>query len=30
MRRMDELTAALDKVKDLLLKHAAAEGQDRR
>jgi hypothetical protein len=30
MRRMDELTAALDRVKDLLSKHLPAEGQDRR
>ena len=30
MRRMDELTAALDRVKELLSKHSPAEGQDRR
>ena len=30
MRRMDELTAALDRVKQLLSKHSPAEGQDRR
>ena len=30
MRRMDELTAALDKVKELLSKHSPAEGQERR
>ena len=29
MRRMDELTAALDKVKELLSKHSPAEGDDR-
>ncbi len=30
MRRMDELIAALDRVKELLSKHSPAEGQDRR
>jgi len=30
MRRMDELTTALDRVKDLLSKHSPAEGQERR
>ena len=30
MRRMDELTAALDRVKELLSKHSPAEGQERR
>ena len=30
MRRMDELTAALDRVKELLSKDSPAEGQDRR
>ena len=29
MRRMDELMAALDRVKDLLSKHGPAGGQDR-
>lgn len=29
MRRMDELMAALDRVKELLSKHSPAEGQDR-
>ena len=29
MRRMDELTAALDRVKELLSKHSPAEGQER-
>jgi hypothetical protein len=30
MRRMDELMAALDRVKELLSKYSAAEGHDRR
>ena len=30
MRRMDELIAALDRVKELLSKHSPAEGQGRR
>jgi len=30
MRRMDELTAALDRVKELLSKYSPAEGEDRR
>jgi hypothetical protein len=29
MRRIDELTAALDRVKELLSKHLTSEGQDR-
>jgi hypothetical protein len=29
MRRMDELIAALDRVKELLSKHSPAQGQDR-
>ena len=30
MRQMEALTAALDRVKELLLKHSPAEGQDRK